>query len=152
MSNCSVCFEIFIYSICYLDTPSHCEAGKYGELCGQNCIGNCKNNICNQVTGKCDYNCAAGWKGYLCLEGYIFYDTDCTNSSVIGDTAGDTVFKTCVLPIYLVNRCIFRTKPSLSGGKQGYSVFKRILQNHFLISLYIYYIISYFNPGNVFNI
>ena len=56
-------------------------------MCERKCIGNCKDSICNRVTGKCDGKCAAGWNGSLCLEGHsplfyhVYFGTYCFKNS-----------------------------------------------------------------------
>lgn len=46
-----------------------CKVGWF-DNCSQQCIGHCRyNSNCNNVTGRCDKGCAAGWTGTFCDEG-----------------------------------------------------------------------------------
>lgn len=51
-----------------------CKVGWF-DNCSQQCIGHCRyNSNCNNVTGRCDKGCAAGWTGTFFDEGkFLFF-------------------------------------------------------------------------------
>ena len=109
--NCSQCTE-HCYQCSSKNNCSVCDLGFFGKTCTEHCSPGCEYNICDKVTGHCDFGCRQNYTNPRCSKcksGY--HGEDCTEPCSLG----------CVDRMCLANgTCLLGCKSDKYNGNTCY--------------------------------